>query len=402
MATQLAKTKNHLSQTLWSIAETDNVHELDSVLSNYNDINAKNAHGTTALMLAAANGRLRMVRALLAHGADPNSSRNDKFTPLLLAAFFGHEQIVKTLVEHGADTSAATRFGTSAQMWASSRTFAEVVVYLNGGPSAIPTDRIEQEPNIDQARKDEPRDASTKPTRDWVKRPAHRFVLETDAKEQKYVKYVPSRWMRFREVLHQNVAAYPVLTLIVVAVVIVGLSIQQKLLSDEVTSQMRPSVLIEQSAIPVDGTSQLSPSIGTKNAPTNVFTTTTSAAPIVPVVNSGSEKALSSSDASKANQKSKAKTDVRVIAASDFVPPTEPVLNNTRPPVAPSQTPTDARKSDANAVKNEPATVVQTTPPKPQASVSEPRTAKRSAPLSSELITPAKNSAPKGKVIQWP
>src|SRR6476620_10033317 len=139
MATQFAKTRDNPPQTLWSLAETDNVHELESVLSNCIDINAKNAHGTTALMLAAANGRLRMVRALLAHGADPNSSRNDKFTPLLLAAFFGHEQIVKTLVEYGADTTAATRSGTSAQMWASSRTFAEVVAYLNMARITVPT-----------------------------------------------------------------------------------------------------------------------------------------------------------------------------------------------------------------------------------------------------------------------
>src|SRR5215470_2782227 len=150
MATKFTKPKDDSPQTLWSLAETDNVHQLESVLSNCLDINAKNSHGTTPLMLAAAKGRLRMVRALLEHGADPNSSRNDKFTPLLLAAFFGHEQIVKLLVEYGADTKAATRFGTSAQMWASSRTFAEVVTYLNRARIVVAdaSDSIEQNRSI--------------------------------------------------------------------------------------------------------------------------------------------------------------------------------------------------------------------------------------------------------------
>src|SRR4029453_14636325 len=42
----------------------------------------------------------------------------------------GHQETVRTLVEHGANTDAATRFGTTAQMWAASRTFKDVVHYL--------------------------------------------------------------------------------------------------------------------------------------------------------------------------------------------------------------------------------------------------------------------------------
>src|SRR5215510_7453577 len=114
------------TQELWRVAETDDTGEVEPILANGADINARNDHGVTALMRAASRGRSKMVRALLEHGADPNTSRNDKFTPLMLAAFFGHEDIVRILVEHGAETDAATRFRTSAQMWAMSRTFADV------------------------------------------------------------------------------------------------------------------------------------------------------------------------------------------------------------------------------------------------------------------------------------
>ena len=119
------------AQGLWRIAETNDTDAVAAILATGVDINARNGHGMTVLMRAAALGRVRMVRSLLEHGADPNLSRNDQFTALLLAAFFGHEEIVKILIAHGADRTAVTRFATSAQMWAAARTFGGVVDYLS-------------------------------------------------------------------------------------------------------------------------------------------------------------------------------------------------------------------------------------------------------------------------------
>ena len=115
---------------LWRVAETGDVEKLASVLPRVRDINTQNEHGVTALMRAAQFGHVRMVRALLEHGADANIKRNDKFTALALAAFFGHTEIVRALMEHGADLQAATRHGTSPHMWATARTFNEVVDQL--------------------------------------------------------------------------------------------------------------------------------------------------------------------------------------------------------------------------------------------------------------------------------
>src|SRR6476660_1468742 len=115
---------------LWRVAEHGDVDELSDVLRRVPDINACNEHGVTAVMRAAQHGRVRMVRALLEHGADANIKRNDKFTALALAAFFGHTEVVRTLMEHGADSRAATRGGTSPQMWATARTFKEVAHQL--------------------------------------------------------------------------------------------------------------------------------------------------------------------------------------------------------------------------------------------------------------------------------
>ena len=110
---------------LWRVAETGEVDQLESALARAGNVNARNKHGMTALMRAAHQGHEPMVRALLRHGADPNLTRNDKFTALALAAFFGHTETVRTLIEHGAKTEVVTRCNTSPYMWANARTFTE-------------------------------------------------------------------------------------------------------------------------------------------------------------------------------------------------------------------------------------------------------------------------------------
>jgi hypothetical protein len=124
---KIDSTPDAATRAFWRAAETGDVDELVSVLPLVRDINARNAHGVTALMRAAQHGRLRVVRVLLERGADANIIRNDKFSALALAAFFGHTEVVRALMEHGADSRASTRHGTSPHMWATARTFSEVV-----------------------------------------------------------------------------------------------------------------------------------------------------------------------------------------------------------------------------------------------------------------------------------
>lgn len=115
---------------LWRAVEAGEFREVEAILPRVADINARNEHGVTALMRASQHGHARVVRLLLANGADANVTRNDKFTALSLAAFFGHTEVVRALMEHGADSKASTRSGTSPHMWATARTFNEVVAQL--------------------------------------------------------------------------------------------------------------------------------------------------------------------------------------------------------------------------------------------------------------------------------
>ena len=120
-----------VTEELSHVVEIGDVEALARLLPRVADLNARNRHGTTALMRAASCGHAQIVRLLLLHGADPNLTRNDKFTALALAAFFGHTETVKTLMEFGARTEAVTRSGASAHTWATARTFTDVARCLD-------------------------------------------------------------------------------------------------------------------------------------------------------------------------------------------------------------------------------------------------------------------------------
>ncbi len=120
-----------MTEELSRVVESGDIEALARLLPRVADLNARNRHGTTALMKAASCGHAEIVRLLLEQGADPNQMRNDGFTALALAAFFGHTETVKTLMEFGARTEAVTRSGASARTWATARTFSDVARCLD-------------------------------------------------------------------------------------------------------------------------------------------------------------------------------------------------------------------------------------------------------------------------------
>ena len=61
-----------------------------------------NNDGQTALMLAAENGKLHNVRALIMAGADVNARDKDGQTALMLAKENDEPAIVRLLKAHGA------------------------------------------------------------------------------------------------------------------------------------------------------------------------------------------------------------------------------------------------------------------------------------------------------------
>ena len=128
------------------------------------DVNAAGADGATAIMYAAANGDLELVRALikaganvklanqfgtsaiteaaiigsapiiealLKAGADPNFKTPNGETPLMAAARSGKIDAAKALLDAGADINAKENWGgQSALMWAAAQSQADMVKFL--------------------------------------------------------------------------------------------------------------------------------------------------------------------------------------------------------------------------------------------------------------------------------
>ena len=128
------------------------------------DVNATRADGTTAIMYAAANNDLELVRALLKAGAnvklanqfgtsalteaaiigsapvietllkagaDPNFRTPNGETPLMAAARSGKIDAAKALLNAGADINAKETWGEqSALMWAAAQSQADMVKFL--------------------------------------------------------------------------------------------------------------------------------------------------------------------------------------------------------------------------------------------------------------------------------
>ncbi len=78
-------------------------------------VDQRNRFGDTALMVAALNGHVAVVKQLRARGAEVNFAG---WTPLIYAATGGHDEIVRYLLAEGADVDAQSPNGTTALMMA--------------------------------------------------------------------------------------------------------------------------------------------------------------------------------------------------------------------------------------------------------------------------------------------
>ena len=80
-------------------AEIGAVPELQTLLGQQGDIDARDESGRTALMLATLSGQARAVDLLLAHGADPNAADAQGVTPLQ-AAIAGDRPAIAAALRH--------------------------------------------------------------------------------------------------------------------------------------------------------------------------------------------------------------------------------------------------------------------------------------------------------------
>src|ERR1700691_786986 len=95
------------------------------------NVKLANQFGTSALTEAAIIGSAPIVEALLKAGADPNFRTPNGETPLMAAARTGKIDAAKALLDAGADINAKETWGgQSALMWAAAQSQAGMVKFL--------------------------------------------------------------------------------------------------------------------------------------------------------------------------------------------------------------------------------------------------------------------------------
>ncbi|MCB1963593.1 MAG: ankyrin repeat domain-containing protein [Rhodocyclaceae bacterium] len=94
------------------IARTGSGAELSAQLARDPSArDARTAHGSTPLHLAAMNSDTTTLKALLAAGADPNARDQDGSTPLHMAAYASRAEHAQILLEAGADPLLKNLYG---------------------------------------------------------------------------------------------------------------------------------------------------------------------------------------------------------------------------------------------------------------------------------------------------
>ncbi len=103
---------------LMSAAAEGHMEVVRVLLMHNAQVNACNHEGDTALHFAVRNNEIEIARYLLEQGAEVNARNCMGVTPLMVAAWSGFEKQVQQLLEAGADAEAVDEEGSRAALHA--------------------------------------------------------------------------------------------------------------------------------------------------------------------------------------------------------------------------------------------------------------------------------------------
>ncbi len=140
----LIQEKDLTGRTLLHIAAGQgDVRIVQAILARNPDVNAVTRTGQSALLFAASGSYLDNTRLLLAARADPNLADDRGNTPLLIASDRGKPEMVSALLSAGADIDHANRDGVTSLMYAAERGNKKLAqLLLDSRATVIATDAL--------------------------------------------------------------------------------------------------------------------------------------------------------------------------------------------------------------------------------------------------------------------
>ncbi len=119
------------STPLMQAAYEGDLAQAKRLIAGHANVNAVNAYGVNAMLLAAEASNTSLIDVLLKAGAKATSANADGETALHLVARTGNVEAAKLLVGHGAKVDAREKFGGQTPlMWAAARRHAPMVEFL--------------------------------------------------------------------------------------------------------------------------------------------------------------------------------------------------------------------------------------------------------------------------------
>lgn len=106
------------------------IERIEARLAAGADVDATDTQGRTAILIAAREGRLDVVRRLIDAGAEVDKQDQVRLNPLLWGCISGDLDLVKLMVASGADLEHRTRFDGAPIHPPAEKGFVDVVRYL--------------------------------------------------------------------------------------------------------------------------------------------------------------------------------------------------------------------------------------------------------------------------------
>jgi len=115
---------------LLGAARSGNAAKIDLLLEAGADVETRDDHQRTALLVAVTHDRVEAARALVAAGADPDALDDRHDTPWLVTGVTGSVEMARVVLDAGPDLTIRNRFGGLSHIPASERGHADYVDFV--------------------------------------------------------------------------------------------------------------------------------------------------------------------------------------------------------------------------------------------------------------------------------